>query len=373
MRKIPKSVFAAVAATTLLLGSGMALAGGGAADAQAEPDVPDGPRAPGLDQQEAMLAALEADEALGLEAVPDLTAFYTKHVSPMDFGLPFGTAGMSWAGFCAYDQGGNLFNAGIELPVGAEITSISAHMDDLDSASNMSVQLWRVTQSGNGAEVTDALATASSTGSGGNQEVSAAVPGPEVVEANEFFHLLVTGSDSNERVCGVEVFYRIPSDHADLVFTPVEPCRIYDSRTSQGGPGAFSANQTRTFNIIGSGNFSSQGGSATGCALPGITGNCFISCSKVTKAVAVNLVSISPSSAGQAQMWDPSDAPPSGALVNYIPGGNNSNATIVGISQCTGFLPSSCPADISVRNVSTGTANLALVVTGYYTYADYSG
>src|SRR5439155_14966640 len=51
---------------------------------------------------------------------------------------------------------------------------------------------------------------------------------------------------------------------ADLVYTPVTPCRILDTRIV-GGP--IAAGGQRNFLVTGT-NLSGQGGSATGCGVP---------------------------------------------------------------------------------------------------------
>ena len=51
----------------------------------------------------------------------------------------------------------------------------------------------------------------------------------------------------------------------DLVYTPVQPCRIVDTRNTAAG--AIAANGTRNFVAFGISNFSSQGGSATNCGV----------------------------------------------------------------------------------------------------------
>ena len=51
---------------------------------------------------------------------------------------------------------------------------------------------------------------------------------------------------------------------ADLVYTPVTPCRIIDTRL---GGGIMAANTTRDFLVTGT-DYSAQGGSATGCGVP---------------------------------------------------------------------------------------------------------
>jgi hypothetical protein len=48
-------------------------------------------------------------------------------------------------------------------------------------------------------------------------------------------------------------------------FTPIEPCRIVDTRS---GGGALSGGVTRSFSAVGSAGISAQGGASTGCGIP---------------------------------------------------------------------------------------------------------
>lgn len=328
---------------------------------------------PPLDLESAYLAALESNPD-AVDAVGALTTFRTKHVPGRAFGFEHGNSAGSSTG-CAYrtTTGNSLLSATVELPIGAVVTSFSAHIRDTDAGGgeNVQVNLVRTTQAGTDTPVASNLGTATSSGSSGPAEYSATVNA--TVGQNEFWYLEAVGTDSNEQVCGVEIFYNVPAEYAELVLTPLTPCVVYDSRPGQGGEGKFAANETRTVNFIGeTTDLSGQGGSATGCGVPdlvGIGGTCIFVCEKPVKAVAMNIVAINPDSGGQAKMW-PSDEsePTQGALVNYIPGGNNSNATIVAIGQCTGFLPSVCADDIDIKSGSNG-SHIRLVVTGYFTHS----
>ena len=46
-------------------------------------------------------------------------------------------------------------------------------------------------------------------------------------------------------------FAQLGSADKDLVYTPVTPCRVLDTRTSQGGTGAIAAGGTKHFKIWG--------------------------------------------------------------------------------------------------------------------------
>ena len=247
-------VIAGVVAVGALIG-GVATAAGeiGESDKPTH-QVPDGPRAPGLDLQSSAVAAEEALATVAARAEP--VSFHVKHVHGQDFGLDSGDS-MGFSGFCTYSDNGSQVGAGLEFPAGAVITSISAHFDDTDAGQNLSVTLYRLSQSGTGSESFENLASASSSGSAGNQEVSGTVSGgdgpggTEVVGDNEFFHLNLTGSDSNQRMCGVEIFYNIEQDapDPDPVLTLIEPTRAYDSRQAQPNPGPLGAGQSRVISV----------------------------------------------------------------------------------------------------------------------------
>ena len=55
---------------------------------------------------------------------------------------------------------------------------------------------------------------------------------------------------------------------ADLVYTPVTPCREVDTRPSQGGTGPIGNASSKDFKVWTATNFTAQGGSATNCGIP---------------------------------------------------------------------------------------------------------
>jgi hypothetical protein len=105
----------------------------------------------------------------------------------------------------------------------------------------------------------------------------------------------------------------------DLVFTPLAPCRILDTRSTAAG--AIAGNATRSFVAINSSNFTGQGGSATNCGTLGLSAT----------AVAINLTAVTPSGAGYATAYPFGNAQPVAASVNYTAGAIVNNALIVQI------------------------------------------
>jgi hypothetical protein len=105
----------------------------------------------------------------------------------------------------------------------------------------------------------------------------------------------------------------------DLVYTPVAPCRILDTRSTAAG--AIAGNSTRSFVAVNAANFTSQGGSATNCGTLGLNAT----------AVAINLTAVTPSGAGYATAYPFGTAQPVAASVNYAAGDIVNNALIVQI------------------------------------------
>lgn len=105
----------------------------------------------------------------------------------------------------------------------------------------------------------------------------------------------------------------------DLVYTPIQPCRILDTRSTAAG--AIPANSTRSFVAINASNFTGQGGSATNCGTLGLSAT----------AVAVNLTAVTPSVAGYATAFPFGTAQPVASSVNYTAGAIVNNALIIQI------------------------------------------
>jgi hypothetical protein len=105
----------------------------------------------------------------------------------------------------------------------------------------------------------------------------------------------------------------------DLVYTPISPCRILDTRSTAAG--AIAGNTTRSFVAVNASNFTSQGGSSTNCNTLSLSAT----------AVAINLTAVTPSGAGYATAYPFGTAQPVVASVNYAAGDIVNNALIVQI------------------------------------------
>ena len=106
-------------------------------------------------------------------------------------------------------------------------------------------------------------------------------------------------------------FAQIGSVASDLVYTPVTPCRIFDTRTSAGGTGPIPAAGTKNFMILGQASYASQGGAAS---------NCGITASINTAAVAVNFTVVSPATPGYITAYPFGTTKPTAATVNFNAG-----------------------------------------------------
>jgi len=105
----------------------------------------------------------------------------------------------------------------------------------------------------------------------------------------------------------------------DLVYTPIQPCRILDTRNTAAGP--IAGNSARSFVSINQANFTAQGGSATDCGTLGLNAT----------AVAINLTAVFPTGAGFATVYPFGTTQPLAASVNYTAGSIVNNAIIAQI------------------------------------------
>ena len=134
---------------------------------------------------------------------------------------------------------------------------------------------------------------------------------------------------------------------SDLVYTPVTPCRILDTRVAGG---ALAGGFTRDFNaVVGSGgNFGSQGGSATDCGVVAAG----------QAAVVINLTAVTPSGAGFATAYPFGSTRPLASSVNYTAGAIVNNSIVVKL-----------PSPLTTKDFtvySFATADYVADIVGYY-------
>jgi hypothetical protein len=137
---------------------------------------------------------------------------------------------------------------------------------------------------------------------------------------------------------------------SDLVFTPVTPCRIIDTRVA-GGP--IAAGSQRNFLAAGVG-FSSQGG---------FNGDCGVPLGPAT-AVVVNLIAVNPAGGGDLRAFPFGAAVPLASVLNYanVPLLNIANDIVLKICDSTVTI---CAFDFTVQADVSGT-DVVGDVMGYF-------
>ena len=138
----------------------------------------------------------------------------------------------------------------------------------------------------------------------------------------------------------------------DLVYTPITPCRILDTRPSEGGPGALAAESTNTFNAV-SASFASQGGAATNCNIP-----------STATAMAGSFAMLNAQAGGHVKFWAAGTAQPNAATGLFNPSSQVTyalNSTIVPL--CT---IGACPGRQFNVFVSGSLLNVSFDVSGYF-------
>lgn len=102
----------------------------------------------------------------------------------------------------------------------------------------------------------------------------------------------------------------------DLVYTPIQPCRIVDTRNTAAG--AIVADGVRSFSAAGVASYAGQGGSATNCGMN----------TEAPSAVALNVTAVTPAGAGYATVFPYASTRPDTASLNYA-GGDIVNSAII--------------------------------------------
>ena len=135
------------------------------------------------------------------------------------------------------------------------------------------------------------------------------------------------------------------SEEEDLLYTPVKPCRIIDTRKT--GAGIIDANTQRNFRVFGS--VGSQGGNSSGCSSPG----------GQPRAAHINMIAVDPTGKGNLQAFPVGAGAGAGLSVNYNTIDTNlANAGTV--KTITGSGP-----DITVRS-NFSSVHTVIDVLGYY-------
>jgi hypothetical protein len=111
-------------------------------------------------------------------------------------------------------------------------------------------------------------------------------------------------------------------DSADLVYVPITPCRIFDTRLAGG---QIAANTTRGFDVTAVSDYSFQGGSASNCGGAGAAGS--------FAAAEINFTVVTPAAAGYITAFPFLATQPLAATVNYATGDIVGNDVVVKLDQ----------------------------------------
>jgi hypothetical protein len=136
----------------------------------------------------------------------------------------------------------------------------------------------------------------------------------------------------------------------DLVYTPVTPCRIINTR-ALGAGGALAPGAPRDFHVTGTAEFDTQGGNAGGCGIP----------SGATAAM-VNFVAVNAAGAGNLRAWPFGQAVPTASVINYSASVNIANGVVVALCDPA---TATCGFDLTVRADASAT-QLVADVMGFF-------
>jgi hypothetical protein len=144
---------------------------------------------------------------------------------------------------------------------------------------------------------------------------------------------------------------------SDLLFVPITPCRIIDTRSNGPLTGFLAAGEIRSFLVTGNANFPQQGGQLGGCGIPEGAST------PLATSIVVNFVAVGPAGPGHLEAWEYGQPAPNASVINYsnVPGLNIANGVVVPIEGT-----SLQPYDLTVRANVSGT-HLVADVTGYFT------
>lgn len=103
----------------------------------------------------------------------------------------------------------------------------------------------------------------------------------------------------------------VGDSNTSLIYTPVTPCRVFDTRSAAAG--ILAADTQRNFFVAGTGSqFTAQGGNSDGCGIP----------FGPATSVIINFVAVTPSGNGNLRAWavaNPQPAAPLAAVMNFSP------------------------------------------------------
>lgn len=134
---------------------------------------------------------------------------------------------------------------------------------------------------------------------------------------------------------------------SDLVYVPVTPCRIIDTRVAGG---AIAANTVRGFDVTSISSYAAQGGENSNCNGVGAAGS--------FAAAAINFTVVTPGAAGYMTAFPFGGTQPLAATVNYTSGDIRGNFAVVKLDQG--------PAANELSVYTFAQTHLVADIVGYY-------
>lgn len=131
---------------------------------------------------------------------------------------------------------------------------------------------------------------------------------------------------------------------SDLVYTPLNACRIVDTRFV-GGP--IIANSTRSFRAFTNTDFTAQGGAPSNCGLP-----------QNVSAITASITSVYPSREGYLTAYPFGEAKPFVSSLNYTPGLILSDESHIRLCR------PGCPSEFNIYSLQQ--SDVVIDVTGYF-------
>ena len=147
---------------------------------------------------------------------------------------------------------------------------------------------------------------------------------------------------------------------ADLLYTPVTPCRAFDTRSAGG---ILSPGTPRDFLVAGDG-LAAQGGSPSGCGVP----------LGPATAVVMNLTAVQATGVGHLRAWAVADPTPPAPLASVLNFGNAAGlpaiANAVVVPACDAIaIDGACPSDVRLEAFGSST-HVVGDVLGYFRRVD---
>ena len=130
-----------------------------------------------------------------------------------------------------------------------------------------------------------------------------------------------------------------------LVFTPLTPCRLGDTRNAVG---PFAAFESRSYAASDATRIAQAGGNAAGCSIP-----------VGPSALALTLTAVAPPQQGNIVAFQAGVSPPLASVLNFLPGQVVANTTIVAATPRAGD-------NFTIANNTNGTADLVIDTVGYF-------